>query len=85
MGVGEIVRPLAATAGDMGERGANGRPRDAEAGRGDTCKATSVAANRAGAGSRHGAKNAARESVSGRKVLQSGGQRGRPLGLWSGD
>ena len=72
MGVGYARRPLTATAGATRERGVDSRPGGAAAGRGDTCEATSAAADEAGAGGRHGAKTAARERVAGRRENPSG-------------
>ena len=72
MGAGEAGRPLTATVGATEERGADGRPGGAAAGRDDTGKATSAAADKAGAGGRHGAKIEARERVAGRQENPAG-------------
>ena len=69
---GEGGRPLMTTMGDTGEIGVDGIPRSAAAGRGDTGKATSAAADKTGAGGRHGPKTAARERVAGQRENPAG-------------
>ena len=76
MGAGGAGRPLTATAGDTEERGADGRPWGAAAGMGDTGQATSAAANKAGAGGRHGEKTATRERVASRRENLAGNSYG---------
>ena len=62
-GAGEAGRPLTATAGESDGSGAEDDPRDAAARGGATANVTSAAANKAGAGGRHGAKHRERERV----------------------
>ena len=80
MGVGEDGMPLMVTAGATRERGVENRPGGAAAGRGDTCKYTSAAADKAGEGGRHGSKReraaSRRENPAGKSYGVGGGGEG---------
>ena len=66
-GAGEAGRPFLETAKATEESGADGKQGGAVAGRSAAADATSAAANKAGAGGRHGARTWARERVAGRQ------------------
>ena len=72
LGAGEAGRPLTATVGATEESGADGRPGGAAAGGGDAGEAISTAADKAGAGDRHGANTVARDRISGRRENPAG-------------
>ena len=65
MGAGEARRPLTATEGSTGERGAYSRPGGTATGGSNTYTATFAAADKAGAGGHYGEKTTAREWVAG--------------------
>ena len=58
--------------GGIQESGAGGISQDAVAGRGDTRKTTSVAADEARVGGRYGARPGLRESIAGQQENQAG-------------